>query len=390
MYIVRMDSITQGGINMKKVIALIMMVLMLLSCIPAGAKPDSQTRVIIGADISDVHAPYLTAGGGSSTTQFFTIDDIRSHPYTLINIWSNNCGYCLAEMPHFQQLHETVPEILMVGVCSLWISGSFSGEWNYFQQQGYTYMNVVQDSVLYNLYSQVTTPPSQSLPLSFLVNSDGIVVDYIEGALMEWSDLASWLAPYISSVSDRTCTVTFVESVNNTVLGTQEVAIGGSVTDYPTPPEIEGYNFASWRPADPGPVISDLTITAKYNPQSFKVRFYDSITGKIIKTKYVSYGQPVEPPTAPAHPGYVFVGWDHDLSCVMQAMDVYTIYREIGSGDIDGDGEVTAADALLALRAAMQISELTEEQAAEADVDGDGAVTASDALIILRQAMNIG
>ena len=60
-----------------------------------------------------------------------------------------------------------------------------------------------------------------------------------------------------------------------------------------------------------------------------------------------------------------------------------------GSGDIDGDGVMTATDALLALRYAMGIVDLTPEQLAGANVNGDGLVDASDALIILRMAMDL-
>ncbi|MCR5610896.1 MAG: Ig-like domain-containing protein [Clostridiales bacterium] len=58
-------------------------------------------------------------------------------------------------------------------------------------------------------------------------------------------------------------------------------------------------------------------------------------------------------------------------------------------GDADDNGEVTAADALLALRHSMEIIEFTPEQIARCDMDGDGLVTATDALIILRMSMGI-
>ena len=58
-------------------------------------------------------------------------------------------------------------------------------------------------------------------------------------------------------------------------------------------------------------------------------------------------------------------------------------------GDLDSDGGVTAADARRALRAAVQIEELTPEEALLADLDGDGNVTSSDARLILRTAVNL-
>ena len=58
-------------------------------------------------------------------------------------------------------------------------------------------------------------------------------------------------------------------------------------------------------------------------------------------------------------------------------------------GDVDGDGEIALADALLAMRCALGLMELTPEQIEAADVNGDGEVTLVDALIILRAALGI-
>ena len=60
-----------------------------------------------------------------------------------------------------------------------------------------------------------------------------------------------------------------------------------------------------------------------------------------------------------------------------------------GDGDVDCNGTVTVSDAILALRSAMGIYTLTEEQISHADVNGDGNVTVSDAIMILRIAMGI-
>lgn len=55
-------------------------------------------------------------------------------------------------------------------------------------------------------------------------------------------------------------------------------------------------------------------------------------------------------------------------------------------GDVDGDGEVTAKDALMALKASAKGMELDAEQSERADVDADGTVTAADALHILKRS----
>ncbi len=59
------------------------------------------------------------------------------------------------------------------------------------------------------------------------------------------------------------------------------------------------------------------------------------------------------------------------------------------SGDVNGDGKVTTADAREALRAATGLTELSEDAKKAADVNGDGKVTSSDARDILRQAVEL-
>lgn len=58
-------------------------------------------------------------------------------------------------------------------------------------------------------------------------------------------------------------------------------------------------------------------------------------------------------------------------------------------GDVDDDGEVTAADARLALRAAVGLEDYAPQSFpfARADYDRDGEITASDARMILRTAV---
>lgn len=61
-------------------------------------------------------------------------------------------------------------------------------------------------------------------------------------------------------------------------------------------------------------------------------------------------------------------------------------YRQ---GDVNGDGDVSAADARLALRIAANLTDPDEKQFAAADVDSDQTVTASDARKILRVAAGL-
>ena len=58
-------------------------------------------------------------------------------------------------------------------------------------------------------------------------------------------------------------------------------------------------------------------------------------------------------------------------------------------GDPDGDGEITVADALIALRVAAKLEVQTDELLAVCDVDGSGNIDVGDALVILRVAVKL-
>lgn len=58
-------------------------------------------------------------------------------------------------------------------------------------------------------------------------------------------------------------------------------------------------------------------------------------------------------------------------------------------GDVNKDGSVTSLDARLALRGALSLAALTEEQQWLGDANGDGTVTTADARRILRAAVNL-
>lgn len=63
--------------------------------------------------------------------------------------------------------------------------------------------------------------------------------------------------------------------------------------------------------------------------------------------------------------------------------------EDISLGDINGDRNITAVDALLALKVTVNENFGTEAQRTRADVDGDGSVTTDDVLKILKCASGI-
>ena len=58
-------------------------------------------------------------------------------------------------------------------------------------------------------------------------------------------------------------------------------------------------------------------------------------------------------------------------------------------GDVDGDGAITANDALMILRNSVGMETFTPEQFKLADIDDDGAISANDALAVLRHSVGM-
>ncbi len=77
---------------------------------------------------------------------------------------------------------------------------------------------------------------------------------------------------------------------------------------------------------------------------------------------------------------------ENSLYCVTELTGLFVVAenKPYLQGDVSGDGQITAADARLALRASAKLQELTQEQTEAGDMDSDGKITASDARTILR------
>lgn len=58
-------------------------------------------------------------------------------------------------------------------------------------------------------------------------------------------------------------------------------------------------------------------------------------------------------------------------------------------GDVDGDGQITASDALLVQRYSVGLEKLDDDAKKAADADFDGSITASDALVIQRASVKL-
>ena len=204
--------------------------------------------------------------------------------------------------------------------------------------------------------------------------------------------------------------ITFVTDAGTPAIGTITAHLGDfiPVSEFPAPPEINNYTFDHWELQPSGTTITDgfqvtghMTICAVYTMNNFNVSWVDGFTGETLVSISVEYGHAInleeDFPTPPEHEGMVFSHWEMDGEVydmeywwVMGDTVITAVYVPAAApiaGDVDGDGEVSSADALNTLRCALNIAALSDEQSAVADMDGDGIITISDALIILRLAL---
>ncbi len=138
-------------------------------------------------------------------------------------------------------------------------------------------------------------------------------------------------------------------------------------------------------------VINGKVYMQAVQTSAHAVRFYN-FQGQLISTQEVEDGQAATAPSIPevinnSQGTYVFYAWDQDFSHVTSDLDVHPIYPLLG--DTNLSGEVTAEDALLALRAALELNTLNGEQICAGDVNRSGEVTSEDALNILRYTLGL-
>jgi len=101
------------------------------------------------------------------------------------------------------------------------------------------------------------------------------------------------------------------------------------------------------------------------------INAYDAATGALIWQYEYSGSSPSVAEDADGNGIVVSIGTDGM---------VYAFGGEVMMGDVNNDGEVTAADAVIALQMAVGAVPTNEE----ADVNRDGAVTSLDALMIMQ------
>lgn len=191
-------------------------------------------------------------------------------------------------------------------------------------------------------------------------------------------------------------TVTFTDW-NGDVLQTQAYHYGDTVTAPAAPTKesdnVYTYTFAGWD----SPVVpcdGDKTYQAVFDSTYIEYTVvFKNYDGTVFENQTYHYGDAiVEPETTPVKPEdvrftYTFVGWDKDVAEICQGNDEYTaVFTPVAKyvvGDLDGDDEVTDADAIYLLMYTFFPEDYDLNQ--PADFNGDGIITDADAVYLLMR-----
>ena len=110
--------------------------------------------------------------------------------------------------------------------------------------------------------------------------------------------------------------VTFIADGKIVTENTQDY---GSEIKAPEAPTKEGYSFAGWGAVDAVLPAHDVTYTAEYTLNSYKLTYV--VDDETYQTKEVNYGAVISVEPAPNKVGYTFSGWS-EIPATMPAHDV--------------------------------------------------------------------
>jgi hypothetical protein len=157
-------------------------------------------------------------------------------------------------------------------------------------------------------YTVTMDEPSNQIEYDIISKSQIVVVfDYIilDNFVTTTDELGQEVLP--DSVKFN---ITYYD-VDDTVLFTQEVIEGTSLSDFVIPdnPTKEGYTFIGWSSDLPDIMPgNDVSIYASYVINSYSITFVEN-GGSPVEAIVQEYNTIVEAPSDPSKDGYIFTGW---------------------------------------------------------------------------------
>jgi cytochrome c biogenesis protein CcmG, thiol:disulfide interchange protein DsbE len=114
----------------------------------------------------------------------FALEDVRGRP-VLLNFWASWCAPCVEEAPVLRRAHDLYgDEVSFVGVD---VKDAQTDARAFARRHGLDYTHVRDTGAIYADYGLTGQPES------FLIDSDGVVVEHVTGPFADAQDLFSRL-----------------------------------------------------------------------------------------------------------------------------------------------------------------------------------------------------
>ena len=169
---------------MKKILYLVMAALLVCVCGTVGAANETEAKNSTGASVMGFSSVNIVTG------ETVTSDIIGNTTLTLINEWAYWCGPCMSEMPHLQAAHEyysSTPEADVQIIGCAYDTSIAQGQ-NVLNTNGYTWVNVMEDTVLGNIFAT-----EGYIPQTIIVDRNGVVRDHIVNSFSSLNELREYI-----------------------------------------------------------------------------------------------------------------------------------------------------------------------------------------------------
>jgi len=171
-----------GGTTMRRRLPLlpllILAMLALAGCGSQAATGTSGTTVSGAQSGSGLNPLPSTFSLQNTNGQTVTEAVLKEHPYTMINVWSTTCGYCIKEMPDLQAAYaeNPNPNMGLIGIATDY--GNDDDVRQVVADKGVTYPVLITDrQFITDFLGQIT-----AVPATLVVDQSGNVKSVTYGA----------------------------------------------------------------------------------------------------------------------------------------------------------------------------------------------------------------
>lgn len=134
-------------------------------------------QAVESGESESINAPDFTVLDGNM--EEVKLSDLKGKP-TVVNFWATWCGYCIVEMPHFDEAYNKYKDDINFMMVDLTDGQreTVDAAKKFIKETGYTF------PVYYDTgYSAATAYGTYSIPMTVFVNKDGTISNVHKGAM---------------------------------------------------------------------------------------------------------------------------------------------------------------------------------------------------------------